>query len=131
MSADLLSPAAGVTWQVEPLHQDIPPQLRDSSSSNLLRTSKAANETTRRVSESTDSKAQELVEETEERLPNDNKGVGRVDDLPSAMEFSAGLQEAGSRSLSQERERSVLGVTSTIRNDDDEGGDSPPVLLKV
>ena len=108
---------------------NIPPQLRDlsSSSSNLLEISKAASESTRRVSETTESnKAQ--VEETDEGILKDN---GKVDDLPSAAEFSAGLMEAGSRSLSQERERSVLGVTSTIRNDEDEGGDSPPVLLKV
>ena len=110
---------------------NIPPQLRDlsSSSSNLLEISKAASESTRRVSETTESnKAQ--VGEIDEGILKDN---GKVDDLPSAAEFSAGLMEAGSRflSLSQERERSVLGVTSTIRNDEDEGGDSPPVFLKV
>ena len=53
-----------------------------------------------------------------EKLEND---AGRfVDDVPTITEFSAGLKEAGSRGMSQERERSLMGVTSTIRNDEDD-----------
>ena len=53
-----------------------------------------------------------------EKLEND---VGNlVDDVPTITEFSAGLKEAGDRGMSQEREKSLMGVTSTIRNDEDD-----------
>ena len=43
-------------------------------------------------------KAQELVEETKERLPNNNEGGGKIDYIPSTRNFSASLVEVGSRS---------------------------------
>ena len=43
-------------------------------------------------------KAQELVEETKERLPNNNEGGGKIDYTPSTRNFSASLVKVESRS---------------------------------
>ena len=59
-----------------------------------------------------------------ERLNNDNEVVSLVDDIPTVTEFSAGLKEVRSTmGMSQEREQSLMGVTSTVRNDEKEDGD--------
>ena len=44
-------------------------------------------------------------------------------DVPSAEKFSAGLRQVSSRSMSNDQELSMMGVTSTIRKDDIEDED--------
>ena len=63
------------------------------------------------------------LNKSNEKLDNVNDVESFVDDIPTVTEFSAGLKEARSRGMSQERERSLMGVTSTVRNDEKEGCD--------
>lgn len=94
-------------------------QLRESSgASNSMDISKPTGDKSIKVSDISQSN------KPHEKL--DNEVPSLVDDVPTITEFSAGLKEAGSKSLSQERERSLMGVTSTIRNDEDD----PPSVSK-
>ena len=91
-------------------------QLRESSgASNSLDISKPIGDKSTKVSDVSQSN-KPLHEKVDSEVPS------LVDDVPTITEFSAGLKEAGSKSMSQERELSLMGVTSTIRN----GVDDPP-----
>ena len=87
-------------------------QLRESSgASNSMDISKPTGDKSIKVSD---------VSQSQSNKPHEKRDNEVVDDVPTITEFSAGLKEAGSKSMSQERERSLMGVTSTIRNDEDD-----------